>query len=98
MTADIRTDLGFQHPYLDQPLSCMRFKTLRCLTQTPSVPAVTMQKPGEQRELTGRSPAIFFFFLRHVNLSVRGKKTDYFPWILFMHFGLSKMASLSRTV
>lgn len=42
----------------------MRFKMLRCLTQTPSVPAVTMQKPGKQRALAGRISAFFFFFLR----------------------------------
>lgn len=77
MTADIRTDLGFQHPYLNQPLSCMRFKTLRCLTQTPSVPAVTMQKPGEQRELTGRSPAIFFF-LKTCEFVCEGKEDRLF--------------------
>lgn len=76
----------------------MRFKTLRCLSQTPSVPAVTVQKPGEQRELAGRSPAFFFFFKDiHVNFSVRGKKTNYFPWILFMHFGINRMASLNET-
>ena len=72
---------------------------LRCLTQTPSVPAVTMQKPGKQRELAGRIPAFFFFFFFkdiHVNFSVRGKTTSYFAWILSMHFGFNKMASLSE--
>lgn len=70
---------------------------LRCLTQTPSVPAVTMQKPGKQRALAGRISAFFFFFKDiHVNFSARGKKTSYFPWILFIHFGINKMASLTE--
>ena len=38
---------------------------VRCLSQTPSVPAVTMQEPGTQGELAGRIPGFFFFFLRH---------------------------------
>lgn len=30
-----------------------------------------------------------------MNFSVRGKKTNYFPWMLCIHFGINKMASLS---
>lgn len=31
-----------------------------------------------------------------MNFSARGKKTSYFPWILFIHFGINKMASLTE--
>lgn len=37
----------------------------------------------------------FFFWDIHVNFSVRGKKTSYFSWMLSIHFGANKMASLA---
>lgn len=54
-----------------------------------------MQKPGRQRA----GWVEFQHFLKqdiHVNFSVRGKKTNYFSWMLSILFGINKMASVRR--
>lgn len=50
----------------------------------PSVPAVTMQKPGKQTELAERIPA-FFFFQRHSWEFFYEGKEDQLFWLDSIH-------------
>lgn len=53
---------------------------------------------ARRAENAGRENSSFFFFFYdiRVNFSVKEKTTNYFPWMLAIHFGIDKMASLSE--
>lgn len=71
---------------------------VRCSPPPDAICSSCHNAEARKADRTGRENSSIFFFFEdiHGNSSMRGKKTSYFGWILSMHFGFSKMASLSE--
>lgn len=69
---------------------------LRCKVSHPDAICSSCHnaEAGKAESWQGEFQLFFFFFRRSCEFFCEGKKTNYFPWMLSINFGINKMASL----